>query len=121
MGTIGARAPKLTRMPVERSCEIEPRTGPVAANLKERKTEGRTVSTSARAIGIETGPMERKGWPNASSAFPSTHVTVPVAERSMSPERSCAATAEPGRKAVAPADEAVDAAAPVGTAIQPAA
>ena len=123
IGTMGARVPKVPRMPVERSCVMEPSTGPVAANLKERKTDGRTVRTSARVMGIETGPMERKGWPKASTELPSTQVTVPVAERSMSPERSCVATAEPGFNA--PGSTAVfegvavpDAVAPEGTAIQ---
>src|SRR5436190_10136343 len=120
---MGARVPKVPRMPVERSCVMDPSTGPVAANLKERKTDGRTVRTSACAIGIETGPMERKGWPKASTELPSTHVTVPVAERSMSPERSCVATAEPGFRA--PGSIAVfegvfvpDEDIPEGTAIQ---
>src|SRR4029077_16464949 len=123
IGTMGARVPKVPRMPVERSCVMDPSTGPVAANLKERKTDGRTVRTSACAIGIETGPMERKGWPKASTELPSTQVTVPVAERSMSPERSCVATAEPGFNA--PDSGAVfeglavpDADIPEGTAIQ---
>src|SRR3954467_7341573 len=96
IGTIGAFEPKVPRIPVERSCVIDPSTGPVAANLNERKIEGSTVRTSARLIGIETGPMERNGCPNARTALPSTHVTVPVADRSMSPERSCAAIADPG-------------------------
>src|SRR5450756_121276 len=123
IGTIGARVPKVPRMPVERSCVMEPRTGPVAANLKDRKRDGRTVRTSACAIGIETGPIDRKGWPKARTELPSTQVTVPVAERSMSPERSCVATAEPGfRAADAPAGFEVgvagEAEAPEGTVIQ---
>src|SRR6476659_9791511 len=96
IGTIGARVPNVPRMPVERSCVIEPSTGPVAANLNERKTDGKTVRTCACVIGIETGPIERKGWPNARTELPSTQVTVPVDERSMSPERSWVATADPG-------------------------
>src|ERR1700720_3322005 len=103
IGTIGARVPKVPRMPVERSCVMEPRTGPVAANLKDRKRDGRTVRTSACRLGLETGPIERKGWPKARPELPSTQVTVAVAERSMSPERSWVATAEPGFRAGSPA------------------
>src|ERR1700693_1171539 len=121
--TIGARVPKVPRIPVERSCVMEPRTGPVAANLKDRKRDGRTGRTSACAIGIETGPIDSKGWPKARTELPSTQVTVPVAERSMSPERSCVATAEPGfRAAGSPATLEAgvpdDAEAPEGTVIQ---
>ena len=81
---------------------------------------------SARAIGMSTGPIERKGCPKASSELPSTHVTVPVAESTMSPESSTAATAEPGSSAL-PAVEGVAAAAeagadaPEGATSQPAA
>src|SRR5215831_8369165 len=73
-------------------------------------------------MGIETGPIERNGCPKASTEFPSTHVTVPVAERSMSPDRSWAAIAEPGR--IVPDEDEGSAEAPEapdGTAIQPAA
>ena len=35
-GTIFGASPKLPRMPVDRSCETEPRMAPVVENLKER-------------------------------------------------------------------------------------
>src|SRR5262245_15726105 len=68
---------------------------------------------------MDTGPIDRKGWPKARTEFPSTQVTVPVAERSMSPDRSCVATAEPGwRGEGAIAGPGVPAALPDGTLIQ---
>src|SRR6266496_6676269 len=118
IGTMGACVPKVPRMPVQRSYVMDPSTGPVAANLKERKREGRTVRTCAWDIGIETGPIERNGWPKARTEFPSTQVTVPVAERSMSPERSCVATADPGFKGPGSAAAADGPALPEGTVIQ---
>src|SRR5689334_13508356 len=47
---------------------------------------------------MSTGPIERNGCPNASTELPSTQVTVPVADSTMSPESSTAATAEPGSR-----------------------
>ena len=82
---------------------------------------------SARAIGMSTGPIERKGCPKASTELPSTQVTVPVAERTMSPESSTAATAEPGSSGLPPVAEGVavpaaaGAEAPDGATSQPAA
>src|SRR5437773_2276123 len=71
-------------------------------------------------MGIDTGPIERKGWPKARTELPSTQVTVPVADRSMSPERSCVATAEPGASArgLAAAVSEDGAPLPEGTVIQ---
>src|SRR5215831_11711168 len=70
-------------------------------------------------MGIETGPIERNGRPKASTEVSSTQVTVPVADRSMSPVKSSAATADPGERLLTSAVSA--AAAPEGTIIQPAA
>src|SRR5689334_1159148 len=85
---------------------------------------------------MSTGPIDRNGCPNARIESPSTQVTVPVAERTMSPSSSTAATEEPGsrRGTVGPAIsggvlgvfgvEALmeeDAEAPEGASIQPAA
>src|SRR5262249_17660589 len=67
---------------------------------------------------IETGPIERNGCPKARTEFPSTQVTVPVAERSMSPERSCVATADPGWSGRGSATVDDGTAAPEGTVIQ---
>ena len=97
IGTIFAREPTVPRMPVDRSCVTDPKTEPESANLKERYTEGRTVRTSARAIGMSIGPIERNGCPNARTEFPSTHVTVPVAASSMSPDKSTVERDDPGR------------------------
>src|ERR1700688_3474084 len=95
-GTIAAELPKEPRIPVERSCEIEPSTLPVEANLNERYIDGNTPMTSESAIGISTGPIERNGCPKASTLPPSTQVTVPVAAMVMSPEIRIVATDEPG-------------------------
>src|SRR6266508_285656 len=121
IGTIRARVPKVPRMPVERSWVTDPKTGPVSANLNDRYTEGSTVSTSAWAIGISIGPIERKGWPKARTESCSTHVTVPVAASSMSPERRTVERDEPGRTDCS-APETLDSPEdPAGAATQPAA
>ncbi len=54
------------------------------------------MSTCASAIGMSTGPIDRKGCPKASTLEPSTHVTVPVAAMSMSPVIRTVAIADPG-------------------------
>ena len=128
-GTIAADPPNEPRMPVDRSCEIDPRTLPVEANLNERYIDGRTPITSESAIGISTGPIERNGWPKASTLPPSTQVTVPVAAIVMSPEIRIVATDDPGRsggsaaragRALPAAGTAAGNAAPLGAGRKPA-
>src|SRR2546427_1106614 len=121
IGTIFARVVNVPRIPVERSCVTDPKTGPVSANLNDRYTEGSTVRTCAWAIGISIGPIERKGWPKASTESRSTHVSVPVAARSMSPERRTVERDEPGRTAWSAPVTRDSPDEPAGAATQPAA
>src|SRR5262252_7173731 len=58
---------------------------------------------------MSTGPIDRNGCPNARTELPSTQVTVPVADSTMSPDSSTAATAEPGSSRAAGAEGSVPA------------
>src|SRR5262245_25008479 len=73
---------------------------------------------------MSTGPIDRNGWPKARIELPSTQVTVPVADRTMSPLRSTADTADPGSSRPSGSGDAAPAEgeeAPLGATSQPAA
>ena len=85
-------------MAVSRSCVSSPTIAPLTAILKERCADTMVLIMVALAMGSDTSPTPRKGWPKARTRSPSTVVTVPVAAMSTSPRTSTADTDDPGIK-----------------------
>ena len=96
IGTIGAFVPNVAEDPRRAVLRDRPQHGPRRRELEGAVRRRKHRQHLRAAIGMSTGPSRGTDARRRGASSPSTHVTVPVADRSMSPESSMRRDAEPG-------------------------